>query len=107
MAKTFEQALSSDLDVQVTKEYTFKAAESARLYALIYLRFGSNVESTVRAINRLMQNNATAEQIVPMIAAGLTIIDDDFYHYNNSAYTEEQDIENNRIRYQKYLNRIK
>jgi hypothetical protein len=73
--------------IQTTNGEEFNSTQSARLFALIYLRFGKDWTATCTAVSRLLQNDPLPSQVAELVAVGLALMEDDRLSYDNNAYT--------------------
>ncbi len=93
MNKSIKAILTDDTyQVTTTAGEVFSVAESARMYAMIYKRFGRNVEATANAVARMLQSSpAPTQTIACLIATGLALFEEDNYGYNADACYATQD----------------
>jgi len=106
--KSFDEVITDETyTLTTTAGESFNAADFARMYAMIYRRFGYNLTATANAIGRLLQSTpAPAHVLMPLIAVGLALLDEDEYCYDNERYIErELDVLHEQL-YNKHLGEI-
>lgn len=77
-----------DWTVSTTCGEAFNGDDHARMAALIYRRFGRNLEVTQLAWQRLLQNNTSTEQIRELVKNGLALERLDRLENNSAAYAD-------------------
>lgn len=77
-------------DITTTAKEIFYGDESCRMAALIYKRFGNNLELATKKWREMLQNSTSMEDMVLLVASGKAIIQMDYLLASNDAYTRDE-----------------
>jgi len=84
----------SSLDIvtvgTVSKRELFTGYQSAKLAALVFLRFGRDPESALAAWQRMLQNNAPRSHYEELVEKGLLIMRHESFGYVDSQFSDEE-----------------
>jgi len=81
---------NSNYEVTTVNKEKFTVEMTCRLWAMVYIRFGRDVVTTCEAMGRMLQSTPiTPFRAESLIAAGLTLIEDDYMNYDTNNYTTE------------------
>ncbi len=81
MTTKFEDIISNEnYEVTTTNKEKFSAEMTCRLWAMVYIRFGRNVDMACAAMGRILQSTPVETNVAEkLIAVGLTLMKEDSF----------------------------
>ncbi len=81
----------SSLDIiTANKCEVFTGYQSAKLAALVFLRFGRDYESALHAWRRLLQNGTPSEQFAELVEKGIQIMRHESLGFVDSQFSDDE-----------------